>query len=135
MKNKYYKYYQPNKNDPGCKYGDCVIRAFAKALGMDWLQVFDELVWVARGYQCMPNNKTCFEEYLKGKGFTYQGISNKKGTKRPTVESFAREHKDGTYVLIVANHVVAVVDGIYYDTFDCGHKCLYGFWKKNNSTI
>ena len=63
-------------------------------------------------------------------GFEYVGISNKKGTTRPTVESFTKEHKEGTYILRVANHIVASVDGMYYDTWDSGHKSLYGYWIK-----
>lgn len=61
-------------------------------------------------------------------GFDYQGISNKKGSKRPTVEQFAKEHKNGKYVLSVANHVVGCVDGKYYDTWDSGDCCLYGYY-------
>lgn len=62
-------------------------------------------------------------------GFAYYGISNKKGSKRPTVAGFAKENK-GTYILKVANHVVALVDGIYYDTWDSGYKSLYGYYEK-----
>lgn len=130
MKNRYYKYYQPNKKDLKDKYGDCVIRALTKALDMKWLEVFDELLPLARELQCMPNGKSTYEVYLKNKGFTYIGISNKKGSKRPTVKSFTKDHKEGTYFLILANHVVTVKDGIYYDTWDCDDCCLYGYWEK-----
>ena len=44
MKNKNYKYYQPNDKDTKDKYGDCVIRALTKVLCKDWLTVFDELL-------------------------------------------------------------------------------------------
>ena len=78
----------------------------------------------------MPNSKTCYGRYLKDNGFEYHGISNKKGSKRPTVESFTKEHKAGTFFLKVANHVVSVVDGTYYDTWDSGQCCLYGYYEK-----
>ena len=130
MKSKYYQYYQPNEKDVKDKYGDCVIRALTKALDMDWLNVFNELVPIAREMQAMPNMKSCYEEYLKQKGFKYTGISNRKGTKRPTVESFAKEHKIGTYYCNIANHCVTIKDGKYYDTWDCGYKSLYGYWTK-----
>lgn len=35
-----------------------------------------------------------------------------------------------SYLLKVANHVVAVVDGRYYDTWDSGYKSLYGHYEK-----
>lgn len=123
-----YKYYQPNKKDLKDKYGDCVIRALTKVMNKEWLEVFDEIHPISREMQVPFNCKPCYEEYLKQNGFEYTGISNKKGSKRPTVEGFALAHKKGTYYLNVANHCVAVVDGKYYDTWDSGTCCLYGYW-------
>lgn len=123
-----YKYYQPNDKDVKDQYGDCVIRALTKVTGKEWTEVFDELVPIAREMKCMPNGKQVYEAYLKANGFEYFGISNKKGMKRPTVESFAKEHTTGSYFLRVANHCVAVADGKYYDTWDSGMKSLYGYW-------
>lgn len=130
MKKGRYRYYQPNKKDVKDEYGDCVIRSLTKVTRKEWLQVFEELLPYARELQCMPNGKPCYESYLRDNGFEYHGISNKKGSKRPTVDSFAKENKEGTYLLRVAHHCVAVVDGIYYDTWDSGDCCLYGYWKR-----
>lgn len=130
MASKNYKYYQPNKKDLKDNYGDCVIRSLTKALDMEWLKVFESLLPYAMELQCMPNGKPCYEKFLKDNGFVYVGISNKKGSKRPTVDRFAKDHKTGTYVLRVAHHIVAVVDGYYYDTWDSGEKSLYGYWEK-----
>ena len=127
---KRYKYYQPNKKDLKDQYGDCVIRALTKVMDKEWLEVFDELVPIAREIQSTLGMKIVYETYLKNNGFEYVGISNKKGSKRPTVESFAKDNREGTYYLNVANHCVAVVDGVYYDTWDSGHKSLYGYWIK-----
>lgn len=125
-----YKYYQPNKKDLKDEYGDCVIRCLTKVLDADWLDIFERLLPYARELQCMPNGKPCYEQFLKDSGFTYRGISNRKGSKRPTVKQFAKEHKTGVYVLRAAHHVVASVDGTYYDTWDSGDKSLYGYWVK-----
>ena len=89
---KRYKYYQPNKKDLKDKYGDCVVRALTKVLDKEWVEVFDELVPIAREIQSMLGMKIVYETYLKRQGFQYVGISNKKGSKRPTVESFAKDH-------------------------------------------
>lgn len=134
MVRKRYKYYQPNKKDLKDTYGDCVIRALTKALSLEWLQVFDEMQPISREMQVPFNCKPCYEQYILSKGFKYFGISNAKGTKRPTVESFAKNNSDGVYILRVAHHLVTVVDGYYYDTWDSGSKSLYGYWMmpKNN---
>lgn len=130
MASRNYKYYQPNDKDLKDKYGDCVMRALTKVLNKSWLEVFDAINPISREIQCPFNTKECYEEFLKRNGFVYHGISNKKGSKRPTVDRFAKDHTYGIYYLNVANHCVAVVDGIYYDTWDSGYKSLYGYWEK-----
>lgn len=132
-----YKYYQPNDKDLTDKQGDCQIRALSKALNLTWLETFDLIIPICRRYQrssIFSGGSTYAKEPLKELGFNYTGVSNKKGTKRPTVESFAKSHPTGTYVLKVANHVVACVDGIYYDTWDCGFCSLYGYYELQEVT-
>lgn len=130
MARKVYQYYQPNKMDLKDQYGDCVIRALTKAMDLEWLEVFDQMQPLSRELQVPFNCKPCYEKYITSKSFSYVGVSNKKGSKRPTVKQFANQHREGVYILRVAHHLVTVVDGIYYDTWDSGHKSLYGYWIK-----
>ena len=127
---KKYRYYQPNEKDLKDSCGDCVVRSFTKVTGKTWLQVFDELTDIARQMQCMPNDKSCYVEFLKQNGFVYTGVSNKKGSRRPRVKEFSEE---GKYVLVVANHLVASIDGCFYDTWDSGDCCLYGYWRRKKN--
>lgn len=125
-------YYQPNEKDVKDNYGDCTIRAICKVMDLTWLEAFDLLMPYAREYQT-PNifflpRKEC-NDVMDKLGFEYVGVSNKKGSRRPTVDSFARDHQSGRYILNVAHHEVAVVDGKYYDTWDCGYKALYGWYE------
>lgn len=131
-----YVYYQPNKKDIEDKYGDCTVRALSKALGVTWLEAFDAMIPLCREEQV----SNIFNAPIKVKvrmieklGFKYHGISNKRGSTRPTVEEFARAHANGTFMVSVANHVVAVVDGKYYDTWNSGRCCLYGYYEKENN--
>lgn len=128
-KSKHFKYYQPNKKDIKDEYGDCVIRALTKAFDMEWMDIFNELIPYAVKFQCMPNGRPCYEAYILDKGGKWESIKVEKGKKRPTVSTFAKEHKQGTYILRVAHHLVAVEDGFYYDTWDSGEKSLYGYWR------
>lgn len=132
MYSKRFKYYQPNDKDIRDNYGDCTIRALSKAKGVSWLEAFDMMIPICRDEQTsnifdVPPKKR--ENLLNRLGFEYNGISNKKGAKRPTVDEFARTHPSGTYIATVSHHVVAIVDGTYYDTWDCGSRSLYGFYK------
>ena len=129
---KRFQYYQPNKMDLKDKVGDCQIRAISKALNITWLEAFDLVMPICREQQVMDIfscdlQKT--KEAMARIGFEYVGVSNKKGTKRPTIDEFAKEHKEGTYIVVVAHHVVAVVDGGYYDTWDSGRCCMYGYYR------
>lgn len=129
-KTKLYQYYQPNPKDLKDQYGDCAIRAVCAAEKMDWLKCYDKMWELSREVYCPMNCKIGFEHIMKSLGYKYTGISNKKGTTRPTVESFTKEHKQGVFVLVVANHYVTVRDGQYWDTWDSGSKSLYGYWEK-----
>lgn len=129
---KRYKYYQPNKLDLKDTIGDCQIRALCKVLGLEWREAFDLTIPLCRELQTYTLFDCDLEkthEAMRALGFEYTGISNKRGTKRPTVEQFAREHKTGRYIVKVAHHVVAVVDGQYFDTWDSGNKSLYGYYE------
>lgn len=133
MRSKRFQYYQPNKKDLKDKFSDCTIRALSKALDCSWVEAFDVMVPYCREYQCsnifdlpIQIEKDIFEEL----GFEYHGISNKRGSTRPTVDEFAKAHPTGTYILNVAHHEVACVDGKYYDTWDSGYTCLYGYFEK-----
>lgn len=133
MGSRRYVYYQPNEKDIADKFGDCQIRALSKALNCSWLEAFDKAIavcreeWVSLIFDAPVPIRSRMLEKL---GFEYHGISNKKGTKRPTVDSFAKEHPTGTYICGVAHHEVAVVDGKYYDIWDCGYCSMYGYFEK-----
>lgn len=121
-------YYQPNQKDVRDKYGDCVVRALSKVLDMSWIEVFEMLIPISRDLQMMPNASGVFSAVLINHGYIYHGISNKKGSKRPTVASFAANNPTGRYFVNVAHHSVAVVDGKYYDTWNSGNTCMYGYY-------
>ena len=133
MASKRWVYYQPNKKDIKDGYGDCTIRALSKALNLTWIETYLKTVPFCIEYQT-PNifnlPQKLEAEVMAKLGFTYHGVSNKKGAKRPTVEKFAKEHPVGTFIVNVANHEVAVVDGKYYDTWDCGLRSMYGWYEK-----
>ena len=127
---KRFVYFQPNSKDRKNRYGDCVIRAIAGATGQPWQAAFEGLIPYALSAQCMPNGRPCYEAYLKDHGFTYHGFRTRKGEHRPTVEKFAKEHKEGVYIAFMKNHVVCIRDGKYYDTWDSGNYYLYGYFER-----
>ena len=133
MSKRRYVYYQPNKKDIKDQVGDCQVRALSKALNLSWVEAFDLTIPLCRELQTYTIFDGCLEktkESMNKLGFDYHGISNKRGSKRPTVDEFAKGHPNGIYICTVAHHVVAVVDGKYYDTWDSGWRSMYGYYEK-----
>ena len=133
MSKRRFVYYQPNKKDLRDKYGDCTIRALSKALDCTWLEAFDLMIPICRKAQ-VPNifsaEAKVRNPLVESLGFKYTGISNRKGTRRPTVDEFAKDHPHGIYICNVANHEVTIVDGRYYDTWDSGECSMYGYFER-----
>ena len=114
-----FKFYQPN-NKQEIAY-DCVIRALSKVFNKSWLEVFDELVKIARTLQVVPNEDKCFNEYLKN--YTLKKIKKAK----PTIKEFSSTHK-GTYIAKSSGHLVAIENGDYFDCWDSGNLKIYKYW-------
>ena len=129
---KRFVYFQPNKKDLKDKVGDCQVRALSKALGLTWVEAFDLTIPICRElqtYTIFDCDLSKTKDAMSRLGFEYTGVSNKRGTTRPTIDSFAKTHKTGVYICKVAHHVVAVVDGKYYDTWDSGDCSMYGYYE------
>lgn len=100
------------------KIGDCVIRALTKALNQTWEKTYADLA-VEGFIKCdLPNADIVWGKYLIEKGFCRKLIPDD-GFGDYTVEDFANEHPEGIFVLSMpGKHVVTVVDGSIYDTWD-----------------
>lgn len=125
-----YVYYQPNEKDKKNNACDCVIRAICKATGQDWKTVFKKLANISLDIQAMPNEKKCYEKYLKNEGFVWVGYKPQGGTKRPTVKEFSKLYKGECAILRAAHHLVCIGNGSYYDSWDSGDCSIYGYWEK-----
>lgn len=121
-------YKELNVNPKERKTGDCVVRAIAKAEDRAWLEVFDDLVALARKAHTMPSNKHAYEKYLKKyktMPVMYRLPSGK--NRRYTVDDITS--LVGTYIVKIAGHLTVVIDGVVYDTWDCRKKCAYKIWQ------
>lgn len=127
-----YIYFQPNHKDLKDEVGDCAVRSICCAENLEWLDAYDLMSFYAREVWSPFNCKKGYEHILSKLGYTYHSIGRpKKGQKRPTVESFAKEHNKGTYLPIVANHYVCIKDSCWYDTWNSKNLAVYGYWEKN----
>lgn len=144
--NRYYKctetFEYHNENPQGAsKKGyvwdrsDCVIRAVGKASGYGWLKAFDYLTIKARRDFNVVNDGTALRRWLQEDGGVWTACKAERGKERLTAEKFAETHKTGRFVLSLANHEVACVDGKLYDVWNCGECCVYGYIDLKNFKI
>lgn len=114
-----YVEFEPNP----CKKstGDCVVRAISKILETSWDRAY--IVLTIQGLMdCdILSSNEVWGNFLKRKGFKRYIIPDT-CPKCYTVIDFCRDHPYGEYILATGNHVVAVIDGNYYDAWDSGHE-------------
>lgn len=120
---------------------DCVCRAIAIATEQDYQVVYDALNLLAEDERPKGNKsrshankgveKSTIKKYMQNIGWTWTATMG--------VGTGCRVHlrKDelppGRLVVSVSRHLVAVIDGVIYDSHDPsrgGTRCVYGYWEK-----
>jgi hypothetical protein len=120
--------YNPN---PVGRYdvGDCAIRAISKALGETWEDSYLRLCVAGFMMGDLPNSDSVFGAILRQNGFKRKSIPDT-CPDCYTIRDFCADHPNGTYVVSTGSHVVAVVDGDYYDTSDTGSEIPIAYFEK-----
>ena len=119
-----------NANPAGLYRGDCVIRALSLVFNDTWRHIYADLTMMGYFEYDMPNANAIITEYLTLNGFIYHDIPDM-CPDCYTIREFADDHSYGTYVVATGSHVVAVINGFYYDTADSGDEIpIYYFERK-----
>ena len=118
-----------NPNPLGVHTSDCVIRALAIAQDQSWEQTYIELSMQGFVMGDWGNANIVWSAYLKDRGFKRYAIPNTCPSCF-TVKDFCQKYPEGTYILATGTHVVAVIDGNYYDLWNSGDEVPQYYWKK-----
>lgn len=120
-------FFNPN---PKQKFvGDCTVRGICKLLNKEWDEVYTGTVFQGFLEKDMPSGNSIWGAYLKRQGYTRRLIPDT-CPDCYTVRDFCIDHPYGRYLLALDRHVVAVVDGDYYDTWDSGNEIPIYYWIK-----
>ena len=124
-----FKAYNPNpKNNLVI---DCTVRAISKATGQSWDETYIGLAVEGYVIKDMSNSNRVWGQYVKRLGFEKFSLPNT-CPDCYTIKQFCVDHPRGTFILATGNHVVAVVNGDYYDTWDSGDEIPVYFWTKGD---
>ncbi len=122
-----YRFYNPNPD--GKFVGDCVIRAITKVEESDWDSIYIAVVVKGLMHHDMPSSNDIWGKYLKSKGYTRHLIPDS-CPDCYTIAQFAYDNPLGRFAVATGSHVVAVVDGDYYDAWDSGNEVPIYYWAK-----
>lgn len=118
-----------NPSPVGRNVGDCSVRAIAKALNTDWETAYAMIA--LNGYLMgdMPSSNAVWGAVLRQEGFKRFAVPNT-CPDCYTVEQFAVDHPKGIFVVGTGNHVVTVMDGLIYDSWDSSKEIPIYYWSK-----
>lgn len=122
-----YIYYNPNPD--GRRVDDCVIRAVSRLFNISWDEAYDEVTHMGRLMHNMPSANEVWGEYLRRHGFSRYTLPNS-CPHCTTIAEFCEQNPYGIYALATGSHVVAAIDGYYYDISDSGDEVVAYFWEK-----
>ena len=118
-----------NPNPTGAKVGDCVVRALSKALGQKWEETYIDLSVEGLLMGDLPSANAVWGAYLRRNGYQRDIIPNDCPS-HYTVENFCNDHPYGTYILAISGHVVCVIDGKFYDSWNSGKEIPLYYWSR-----
>lgn len=123
---------QYNPNPEAYRTDDCTIRALTKALQMSWNDAHKVLADHSRELGDMMHKNWVWGDLLLENGYSRSVIPDT-CPHCYTVADFAADHPFGTYIVGTGEHVVAVIDGDWYDTFDSGDEVpIIYYWRRED---
>ena len=120
-----------NPNPAKNLVGDCVIRGISILTDKSWEYTYMELL--VQGYEMfdMPSSNAVWGEYLRTQGYIKKIIPNT-CPNCYTVKDFCIDNPQGRYLLATGSHVIAVINGDYYDTWDSRDEVPIYFFTKED---
>lgn len=125
-------YVNYNPNPLGKNVGDCVIRALTLALEQSWQTAYIKLALQGLEMFDMPSANHVCGALLKKSGYVRHALPNE-CPDCYSIRQFAEDHPIGKFIVATGTHVVTVIDGDYYDSWDSGDEVpLYYFVRESN---
>ena len=129
-----YRFFNPNPKQ--LIVGDCVIRAMSCLLEEDWDTAYARVSLQGFKIKDMPSSNSVWSECLLENKFEPVMTICQFANPPCTVRSFSEDHPKGRFLLFIGGsaggHVVTVINGDYYDTWDSGDEVPAYYWKEKS---
>lgn len=109
-----------------------MVRAIAIAEELSWEKAYDEIVAQGRREYEMPSANLVLDSYLYTRGYRKK-LLPPSCPHCYTVRDFCKEHYHGTFIIGTGSHVLAVINGDYYDTWNSGDEIPTYYWIKERT--
>ena len=118
-----------NPNPRRANVGDCAVRALTIALDTDWEDAYEMIARAGYNMADMPSSDSVWGAVLRSNGFYREAVPNT-CPECYSVADFALDHPKGVYVVGTGGHVVTIVDGVLYDSWDSSREIPIYYWYK-----
>lgn len=118
-----------NTNPVNNLVGDCTVRAISVLTDQSWDDTYLGLASEGFVIKDMPSSNEVWGSYLKRNGFKRTVIPDT-CPNCYTVKEFCNDYPQGRFLLATGSHVIAIVDGNYYDTWDSGDEIPIYYWER-----
>ena len=124
-------YIHTNPNPKGIYVGDCVIRAITIATDTSWDYTYIMVALEGLKMKNLPDSNEVWGSYLRSIGFR-QILLPDDCPNCYSIREFCYDYPYGTYILATGSHLVAVIDGDYYDAWDSGSEVPTSVWRRED---
>lgn len=123
-------YIKYNPNPKNLSVGDCTIRAISCALGLSWEETYLSLLIQGYLMSDMPSSNRVWGDFLKSQGFTKHQLPDT-CPDCYTIRDFCHDFPYGTFIVGTGEHIVTIINGNYYDSWDSGYEIpIYYFERR-----
>lgn len=98
-------------------------------MNQTWERTYIDLCIEGFTFRDMPNANNVWDSYLKSKGFKRYVVPNS-CPDCYTVEDFARDNPQGTYIVATGSHAVCVKNGDILDNWDSSQEVPAYYYTK-----
>lgn len=118
-----------NTNPSSKSTGDCVVRAISVLENQHWRKTMLELTAFSYFMYELVDDNDVWSMYMRFLGYERFELPDT-CPDCYTLRKFCALHPYGKYLVCTGSHVIAVIDGDYYDTWNSGNETVSYYFRK-----